>query len=100
MTELKELIMQKAGITEEQAQNALQTVLQYLKDKSPSAIHGHLDKMAAGDKLEEVVKSDIKDVAQDVKEKSVETFKNLGDAAESAASKLKQKLDDFTSKKS
>jgi hypothetical protein len=49
MDELVQLVVQKTGISEQQAQGAVNTVLDYLKDKLPAPVAGQIDSLIAGD---------------------------------------------------
>jgi hypothetical protein len=49
MDELVQLVVQKTGVSEQQAQGAVDTVLDYLKDKLPDPIAGQIDGLIAGD---------------------------------------------------
>ena len=49
MDELVKLVVQKTGISEEQAQGAVDTVIGYLKDKLPAPIAGQIDGLITGD---------------------------------------------------
>jgi hypothetical protein len=55
MDELIKLVTQKTGISEEQARGAIETVVNFLKQKLPAPIAGQLDAIlsgnAAGDAL-------------------------------------------------
>ena len=48
MDELIKLVTQKAGISEAQAQQAVETVMGFLKDKLPAPIAGQIDSMLGG----------------------------------------------------
>jgi hypothetical protein len=48
MDELVQLVVQKTGISQDQAQKAVTTVVGYLKDKMPGPIAGELDKVVSG----------------------------------------------------
>jgi ribosomal protein L7/L12 len=48
MDELVELVSEKTGISEEQAKQAVETVIAYLKDKLPKPIAGQIDKALSG----------------------------------------------------
>ena len=56
MDELVELVVKKTGIPEETAKKAVETVLDFLKEKLPEPVGGMLDNFldgdAAGDLLE------------------------------------------------
>ena len=48
MDELIKLVSQKAGLSEEQAKAAVETVMGYLKDKLPAPIAGQIDSVLGG----------------------------------------------------
>jgi hypothetical protein len=49
MNELINLIVQKTGISQENAQKAAQTVIDFLKTKLPAPVAGQVDAVLAGD---------------------------------------------------
>lgn len=49
MNELIDLVAQKAGISREQAQQAVSVVLEFIKGKLPPAFAGQVDALIAGD---------------------------------------------------
>jgi enamine deaminase RidA (YjgF/YER057c/UK114 family) len=49
MNELINLIVQKTGISQENAQKAAQTAIDFLKTKLPAPIAGQVDAVLAGD---------------------------------------------------
>jgi hypothetical protein len=49
MNELVNLIVQKTGISQENAQKAAQTAIDFLKTKLPAPIAGQVDAVLAGD---------------------------------------------------
>jgi ribosomal protein L7/L12 len=49
MDELVKLVSEKTGISEEQARQAVETVIGYLKDNLPEPIAGQIDKALSGD---------------------------------------------------
>jgi nucleoid DNA-binding protein len=49
MDELVELVVKKTGIPEETARKAVNTVLDYLKDKLPEPVAGMIDNFLEGD---------------------------------------------------
>jgi hypothetical protein len=51
--ELKELLMQKAGLTEEQANKSLAVMKDYIKSKIPPMMQGMVDKYLGKQKEEE-----------------------------------------------
>jgi hypothetical protein len=52
--ELINLVTQKAGISKEQAQAAVQTVIKFLKDKLPAPIAGQIDGVLGGGSIKDV----------------------------------------------
>lgn len=49
MDELVKLVSEKTGISEDQARQAVETVVGYLKDELPKPIAGQIDKALSGD---------------------------------------------------
>lgn len=49
MNELINLIVQKTGISQENAQKAAQTAIDFLKTKLPAPVAGQVDAVLAGD---------------------------------------------------
>ena len=49
MNELINLIVQKTGISQEQAQKAAQAAIEFIKSKLPPGMSGQVDAMLAGD---------------------------------------------------
>lgn len=48
MEELVKLVTQKAGISEDQAKKAIETVVGFLKQKLPAPIAGQIDSLLSG----------------------------------------------------
>jgi len=48
MDELVQLVSEKAGVSEDQARQAVDTVVEYLKEKLPEPIAGQVDKVLSG----------------------------------------------------
>ena len=48
MDELVRLVSQKTGLSEEKSRQAVEIVLEYLKEKLPAPIAGQLDNILAG----------------------------------------------------
>jgi len=48
MDELVQLVSQKTGLSEEQSRQAVEVVLEYLKEKLPEPIAGQLDNVLEG----------------------------------------------------
>lgn len=49
MNELINVVVQKTGISQENAQKAVQTVIDFLKTKLPAPIAGQVDAVLSGD---------------------------------------------------
>ena len=56
MEELINLVVQKTGISHDQAKQAIDTVLGFLKQKLPAPIAGQIDGLLAGDGAAGLVK--------------------------------------------
>jgi hypothetical protein len=52
MDELVELVSQRAGVSEEVARKAVETVLAYLKEKLPAPLAGQIDNVLGGAGIE------------------------------------------------
>jgi nucleoid DNA-binding protein len=48
MDELVQLVSEKAGVSEDQARQAVDTVVEYLKEKLPEPIAGQIEKAVSG----------------------------------------------------
>ncbi len=48
MDELVQMVAEKAGVSEDQARQAVDTVVEYLKEKLPEPIAGQVDKVLSG----------------------------------------------------
>ncbi len=84
MEELKNLVKEKAGISAEQASVAIETVLTYMKDRLPKVVHPQLDKIAAGQSLEESIRGKVEEIGSEVRERTEELAKDLKDAFDGA----------------
>lgn len=49
MDELVKLVVKKTGISEDVAQKAVETVIDYLKDKLPAPVAGQIDSLLGGE---------------------------------------------------
>lgn len=56
MDELVKLVVQKTGISPDQAKMAIDTVLNFLKQKLPAPIAGQIDGLLSGGGANEVIK--------------------------------------------
>jgi hypothetical protein len=88
MNELAREISRKAGITEEQAIKAAETVSDYLKSKTPPLMHEQIEVILNGGTLSDAFKKKFETLRDDL-EASV---KNLAKKADELASELKTKL--------
>ncbi len=64
MDELVKLVTDKVGISPEQAQKAVSTVLGFLKEKLPAPLAGELDKVVAGGSGGSAGLEDVADAAK------------------------------------
>ena len=87
MQELINKLISEAGLSAEQAQKALETVVTFVKSKVPAAMAGNIDAMFSGIKAEEKVES-CKEKAQDFAEATKDKLEDL-------AGDTKEKLEDF-----
>jgi len=51
MNELLQSLQEKAGLTSQQAQDAVDHVMDYIKSKVPTSLHEHLDAAAIGETI-------------------------------------------------
>jgi hypothetical protein len=56
MDELIKLVVEKTGISEEQARGAVATVVTFLKEKLPAPIAGQIDAVLAGSGVSDALK--------------------------------------------
>jgi hypothetical protein len=56
MEELIKLVVEKTGISEEQARGAVATVITFLKEKLPAPIAGQIDAVLAGSAVSDALK--------------------------------------------
>lgn len=56
MDELIKLVMQKTGLPEAQAKQAVETVIGYLKQKLPAPIAGQVDAILGGGQIDSLLK--------------------------------------------
>lgn len=84
--EIIKQIMDKTGISEEQAKGAVDTVIEFLKDKLPGGVGDHLGDVFAGKSLS---MSDLaNDKIEDLKEIAADKLGDLKDAANGLMDKL------------
>ena len=56
MDEIIKLVVQKTGISEEQARGAVMTVINFLKEKLPAPIAGQIDGVLSGSAASDALK--------------------------------------------
>jgi hypothetical protein len=56
MDEIVKLVVQKTGISEEQARGAVTTVVNFLKEKLPAPLAGQIDSVLAGSAASDALK--------------------------------------------
>lgn len=56
MDELIKLVVQKTGISEQQAKTAVETVLTFLKQKLPAPVGSQIDGFLSGNQASDVIK--------------------------------------------
>ncbi len=88
MNELAKEISLKAGITEEQAAKAAQTVSEFLKSRTPHLLHEQLEVILNGGTLSDAFKKKFETLRDDVEDAA----RNLGKKAEEFASDIKKKF--------
>lgn len=84
MDELKKLVIENAGITEEQATASIETITKFIKDRVPHMVHSQLDKIIAGMTFEDSIKSQVGNLGGDVKERTEGLARDLKHAFENA----------------
>lgn len=92
MEDLKKLVSEKAGITEGQATIATEVILQYVKDRLPTIVHNQMDKIFAGQSLEESIRNQVEELGSEVKDRTEGLAKDLKSAFESAFKSKKDKV--------
>ena len=80
MNELLQSLQEKAGLTSQQAQDAVNHVMDYIKSKMPTSFHEHLDAAALG---------------STIKAKSEELFAQAQSGGNSLLKSVEEKLSGF-----
>ena len=70
MEELNKLISEKAGITAEQSAIAIETVSTYIKARVPGVVHGPIDKILAGEDIEDSIRNKAESIGKEIKDKA------------------------------
>ncbi len=94
---LLEQLKAKAGLSEEQALKAVQTIADFIKSKVPPMMHGMIDNFLTEeesimDKMKDIAdtaKDNVEDFAKDAGEKMSEFGAKAQDATKDALDKLK-----------
>ncbi len=94
---LLEQLKAKAGLSEEQALKAVQTIADFIKSKVPPMMHGMIDNFLTEeesimDKMKDIAdtaKDNVEDFAKDASEKMSEFGAKAQDATKDALDKLK-----------
>ena len=94
MQELIDKVTAAAGISEEQAKKAIETVAAYVKDRIPESFRSQIDHLVNGEKLSDSVKSQMNDIASDVRDKAEDVIKEVRGKAEEVAGKIKEMFAD------
>jgi ElaB/YqjD/DUF883 family membrane-anchored ribosome-binding protein len=77
MTELINLLKEKAQLTDEQAQRAAEAIGSYIKSKMPAALHNEIDQILQGKKLGEASKQKLNDAAADLRDRAEEMLNDV-----------------------
>ena len=88
MQELIKKVTEAAGISEDQARKAIETVSTYVKDKMPETFRSQIDNLVNGGSISEGLKSKMNEVASEFRDK-----------AEDLIEDVREKLGDIFSKK-
>lgn len=84
--EIVKQIMEKTGISEEQAKGAVESVMGTLKAKLPQGIAAQLDGLLMGKEFS--IKDLAMDKLEDLKEEAKDTFSDLKESASGLMDKL------------
>lgn len=87
MQELINKLISEVGLSSEQAQQTINTIVTYVKSKVPAAMAGNIDAMFSG------VKAEVKE--ETYREKAQEFAEATKDKLEDLAEDTKEKLEDF-----
>ncbi|MBK6731294.1 MAG: hypothetical protein IPG60_10150 [Bacteroidetes bacterium] len=99
MEKLINELVNKAGLTEEQARKSAETVSFFLKERVPSGFRSQIDNLLKGEKLGDSIKEGLMDSAVDVKEKMEDVLKDVGGVTEEAIQNIKKKMNEMFNKK-
>lgn len=106
MQEYIDELQQKAGLTEEQAKQAIDIIVNKVKSKVPESFHSAIDNLFAGQTASDALKQKYQDFSDQASEKlqqfGKEAQEQLNKAAEQAtdfAKEMSEKAKDFWRKK-
>lgn len=92
MQELVKMITDKVGLSAEDSAKAASTVLDYLKTKMPSFLHGSIDKAFDGHDVQDSIKDQATEMFSGAKEKIGDFAEDAQDKIEDIAGGIKDKL--------
>jgi hypothetical protein len=95
MIPLIDKVAQAAGITNEQAQKAIDTITASLKEKLPYLMHKQIDVLMSGGTVSEGFKSKMDDLKDDLENSA----KDLGNRAQDFTQEVGKKINDLFSGK-
>ena len=84
MHELKKLIIEKTGITEEQEAKSVEIIAAYVKQRGAGLVHNQLDKIFAGMSVEDSIRDQVGELGNEVKERTEGLARDLKTAFEGA----------------
>ena len=85
------LVRAKTGISEEQARDAVEVIMQRLKSKTPVVLHKELDKIADGGDFGDAFREKL----EGMKGKFEKSAKDFGVKAEGFAEEMKTKFHEY-----
>ena len=99
MQELIRKLTETAGLTEDQARKAAETVSSYIKERLPESFRSQIDNLVNGGKLSEGVKSKMNEIMGEIREKAEGVIGDVREKTEDIISEVKEKFSDVFSKK-
>ena len=94
MQELRNRLIAEVGLSAEQAQKTIDSVLGFVKSKVPAAMADNIDAMFSGMKVEEKVDT-YKDKAKDFADATKDKLEDFADAARDKISDVADDAEDF-----
>ncbi len=95
MNALTEKVAQAAGISKEQAEKAIVTVADSLKEKLPYIMHKQIDVLISGGTISDGIKSKMEDLKDDLEASA----KDIGHRAQEFGEEVGKKISDIFSGK-